>query len=137
MKKIVWPGLLAGLAALVLNFGINYLFMLLPAIRQDYANSALMRPWQDPLMSLFFLYSFVLGVIMAWAWNKSKNLFAGRRPCQRGLKFGLSFGLISVIPGMLATYSSFPLSFLTVLSWTVEGLISLIVMGAIFARLNK
>ncbi|HCC22136.1 hypothetical protein A2480_00815 [Candidatus Uhrbacteria bacterium RIFOXYC2_FULL_47_19] len=135
MKKIIWPGILAGLTTLILGMGISYLFMLFPSVNADYYNTGVMRPWKDPIMSLFFLYPFVQGIILAWAWNKAKGLFTGTA-MQRGMSFGFSIFLVATIPGMLVSYSSFPLSLLTIISWTVSGLVCITISGMIFAKMN-
>ena len=136
MKKIILPGILVGVVNLILGTAISYLFMLLPQVSADYYNTSIMRPWADPIMSLFFIYPFVLGIALAWAWDKSKTLFQGTW-VERGTKFGLALFVISTIPGMLVSYSSFPLSILTIISWTVSGLICAMVAGMIFAKINK
>lgn len=136
MKKIIWPGIVAGVVMLVLGMVISYIFMIMPAVSADYNNSAIMRSWQDPLMSLFFVYPFVLGIALAWVWNKSKSLFKGSA-WKRGAKFGWTYFIIATIPGMLISYSSFPLSLFTILSWTISGLINAIAAGWIFAKMNK
>lgn len=136
MKKILLPGLLVGLINLALGMGVSYLFMMIPSVAADYNNPALVRPFEDPLMMAFFLYPFLLAIILAWVWSKVKTLFTGTA-FEKGLKFGLSIFLVLTIPGMFVTYTCFPLSILTVLSWAVDGLISVLVAGVIFAKLNK
>ncbi len=129
MKKIIWPGIIAGIVMLILGMAVSYLSMLLPAVALDYNNTSIMRPWSDPLMFLFFPQPFLLGIILAWVWNKTKGLFV--------LKFGLSVWLVATVPGMLISYSSFPLSFLTIFSWLVSGLVNALAAGWIFAKMNK
>lgn len=136
MKKIIWLGLLIGLATLVAGMIVSYLFMLAPSISSDYKNPAIMRQWQDPLMMLFFLYPFIFGLIMAWFWGKSKSIFKGSS-WQRGTSFGLAIFLIATIPGMFITYTSMPYSLATVISWAVGGLINSLIAGWILARMNK
>jgi hypothetical protein len=136
MKKIIWPGILAGIAMLVIGMAVSYLFMILPSVAADYSNSSIMRSWSDPLMSLFFLYPFVLGIALAWVWNRTKNLFKGNT-WKRGLKFGFAYLIIATIPGMLISYSSFPLSLWTIISWIVSGFVNAVVAGLIFAKMNK
>jgi len=136
MKKIILPGILAGVAILVLGMIVSYIFMLIPAVAADYSNTNIMRQWQDPLMSLFFIYPFVLGIILAWVWNKSKTLFKGSAS-KRGCNFGLTIWLIATVPGMFITYTSMPYAFMTVISWTVGGLVNSLAAGGIFAKMNK
>ena len=136
MKKIIFPGIVAGLATAIASMLLGLLTMRIPAVSADYANAATIRPWNDPLMSLYFLYPFVLGLIMAWAWNKSKSLFSGSTAA-RGTKFGLAIFLVTSIPGMLITYACFPLSIMTIFAWTLDGLVVCLVTGLIVARMNR
>jgi hypothetical protein len=132
MKKIIWPGLLLGGIMLVVSMIVSYLFMLIPSVNADY-NSGLMRSWQDPLMMAFFLYPFILGIVFAWLWAKTKSSFTGK---MRGCYFGWMLFFLTTVPGMWITYTSFNLSFLTILSWTVAGLINAKIAGFFLARVN-
>lgn len=136
MRKIILPGIIAGIVIFLLGMVVSYLFMLFPSVAADYNNTEIMRQWEDPLMMLFFIYPLLLGIILAWTWNKSKSLFKGTS-FQRGGKFGLAIFLIATIPGMFITYTSMPFAFLTIFSWTVGGLINAIAAGWIFAKMNK
>jgi hypothetical protein len=136
MKKIILPGIVAGIVILILGMAINNLFMLIPSVNADYNNFNIMRSWQDPLMLLFFIYPFVLGIALAWMWNISKGLFKGSA-WKRGTNFGWTYFIIATIPGMLISYISFPISLLTIISWAVSSLISAIAAGWIFAKMNK
>jgi hypothetical protein len=136
MKRIVLPGLLAGVIMLVIGLIISNLFMLIPIVNADYY-SGVMRSWSDPIMTLFFLYPFVLGVVLAFAWDKVKNIIRGKGSFIKGLKFGLGYLIIATIPGMLISYSSFNLSLLTIVSWTISGFVNAAVAGMIFAKINK
>ena len=55
----------------------------------------------------------------------------------KGATFGLVMWLIATVPGMVASYSSFPLSILTIISWTIGGLANAIVAGFVFAKLDS
>ena len=79
---------------------------------------------------------FVLGIILAWAWNKSKSLFKGSS-FKKGINFGLAIWIIATIPGMLVSYSCFVLSGLTIISWVVDGLVNSVVAGLLLARMNR
>lgn len=138
MKKIFLPGLVAGIAVLavgmLLNQIENYLF---PSLTVEYVNPALFRPWSDPLMSLYFLHPFLLGFILAWVWNKVKTLFVSGSVWRKGFRFGLSVWVVSSVPGMFISYSSFQVSLAMTISWLVSGLVSTIVAGWIFAKMNR
>jgi len=137
MKKAILSGLLAGLVMLVLGLAVGRLFDLFaPGLVAEYNNPALFRPWSDPLMSLYFLQPFLVALILAWFWTKLKGLVRGTNALEKGLFFGLAYWLL-IIPGMLMTYSSFPLSLLIVFSWTVIALIQGLAAGWIFAKMLK
>lgn len=132
MKKIILPGLSLGVIMLIVGMVVNYLFMLIPSVSADYS-SGFMRSWSDPLMMLFFLYPFVLGLVFAWLWAKTKESFKGK---MRGCYFGWLLFFLTTVPGMFVTYTSFNLSFLTILSWTVSGLINAKIAGFFLAKFN-
>lgn len=132
MKKVIGPGLLLGLIMLIISMAVNYLFMLIPSVSADYA-SGFMRSWQDPLMMAFFLYPFILGLVFAWLWAKTKTSFKGE---WRGCYFGWLLFFLTTVPGMWITYTSFNLSFLTILSWTVAGLINAKIAGFFLVKAN-
>jgi len=132
MKKVIWPGILLGLIMLIVGMVVNYLFMLIPSVNVDYT-SGFMRSWQDPLMMLFFLYPFILGLAFAWLWAKTKTSFTGKT---RGSYFGWLLFFLTTIPGMWVTYTSFNLSFLTILGWTVSGLINAKIAGFFLVKVN-
>lgn len=134
-KHIIVPGMLAGLAALVINVVVGYVFMLIPSVAVDYTNPAIMRDWQNPLMAFFYAAPFVQGWILAWVWEASKSLFLGSI-WKRGMRFGIVMWLIATVPGMIVTYGCFALTLMTVVSWTVAGLFATIAAGWIFAKLN-
>jgi len=135
MKKILWPGIISGAVILILSMGISCVFMSMPSVVADYNNAHLMRTWRDPLISLFFVYPFLLGLALAWAWDKSKALFEGSA-WNRGTNFGLAYFVISAIPGMMVTFGSFPLSLLTIVCWTESCFISAVAVGWILANMN-
>jgi hypothetical protein len=132
MKKIIGPGLLLGVIMLIIGMIVNYLFMLIPSVNADYY-SGFMRSWQDPLMMLFFLYPFILGLVFAWLWAKTKTSFKGK---WRGCYFGWMLFFLTTVPGMWVTYTSFNLSFLTIIGWTVAGLINAKISGFFLAAIN-
>jgi hypothetical protein len=137
MKKILLPGLVAGIAGLAANWAIGFLFMFaFPSMNTEYSNEQIFHPWSDPLMNLYYIYFFLLAFGLAWAWNKSKSLFA-KTYLANVLNFTLVYWLISTIPGMLMTISSFKVSGIMVLSWTVGAFAQLFVISLILMKMNK
>jgi hypothetical protein len=94
------------------------------------------RPWEDPLMMLFFLYPVVLGFGLSFVWDRTRQLFRNG-PWQNGISFGLIYFCVAGIPAFLINFSSFNLPLLMILSWTIMGLVDGIVAGCILAKLNK
>ncbi|MCX6817525.1 MAG: hypothetical protein NTU57_01580 [Candidatus Aenigmarchaeota archaeon] len=115
------------------GFALDALF---PSLAAEYNNPALFRPWSDPLMSLYFVEPFVLGVIMAWFWNMAKGLIKETDAIKKGVYFGLGYWVIT-IPGMIMSYSSFPISLLMTVSWSLSIFVQVICAGILFAKLNS
>lgn len=135
MKKILLPGVLAGIAMLVVGMLISQLInMIFPALIAEY-KTTLFRPWSDPIMSLYFLYPFILGLALAWIWDKIKGVISGTI-VQRAGYLTLGYFLVSTIPGMLISYSSFPLSLTMIISWTISGVAQAFCAGLILAKMN-
>ncbi|MGZ5245397.1 MAG: hypothetical protein ACXWD4_15860, partial [Bacteroidia bacterium] len=65
-----------------------------------------------------------------------KSLFAAGESTGNGFKFGLMFWVIS-LPGMLISYSSFPISIAMVLGWTFSGLVQYLLAGLVVSKMNK
>jgi hypothetical protein len=135
-KKIILSGLLAGLILFLASMVVSGIFkVIFPAINAEYQNTNLFRPYSDPLMLLFFVHPFLVGVLLAWFWKKTKSIFGEN--IKGGIKFGLTYWLISSIPGMFATYTSMPYSLEIVLSWLVTGLVEAVLAGIILSKMNR
>jgi hypothetical protein len=136
MKKVILSGLLAGLILFLASMVVSGIFkVIFPAINAEYQNTNLFRPYSDPLMLLFFVHPFLVGILLAWFWNKTKNIFGEN--IKGGIKFGLAYWIISTIPGMFATYTSMPYSLAIVSSWLASGLVEALLAGIIFSKLIK
>ena len=136
MKHIVLPGILSGIGMLFIGFGLSFLLgFIFPVIAKEYHNPNLFRPWSDPLMSLYFVHPFVVGIILAFIWGKVKKLFTGTT-VSKGLLFGFSFWIAATFPGMFISYSSFPVSIMMIITWTLSGLAQELVAGVILAKMN-
>jgi hypothetical protein len=138
MKSIIVAGLTAGFAMLVLAVAVGMLMhAALPSVAKEYENTSLFRSWSDPIMSLYFLYPFFLGIALAWVWNKTKGVIGEGSMWLRGSRFARSFWIISIVPGILMSYSSFPVSLAMSLTWLLSSLIQVLCAGFIYARMIK
>ena len=134
MRKVILIGLLAGLAMLIVSMALGLLFNLIfPSLAAEYNNTDLFRPWTDPLMYLMLVEPFIVGIILAWIFSVTKSLFKTEKAWKKGIYFGLCYWLIT-IPGMVMSYSSFPVSLLMVITWSISILIQAMVGGLIYAR---
>ena len=144
MRKIVLPGLVAGLAMLAIGLAASFLIdPILPGIKNEYANSKLFRPWSDPLMQLYYLHPIIVGLILAWVWDKVKPIFHECRLkksvclCRCCCGFGFMYWIMATIPGMFITYASFQVSLPMVLNWSLVSLLQALAAGAVLAKMNK
>ncbi|MCL5798351.1 MAG: hypothetical protein M1366_06165 [Patescibacteria group bacterium] len=87
-------------------------------------------------MSLYFVYPFILGVVLSFVWSKTKNLFQGKSVAGKAANFGFTFWFLTSIPGMWITYSSFPVSFLMIASWSFSSLVQVLVGGLVISRMG-
>ncbi|HBB02438.1 MAG: hypothetical protein US89_C0019G0007 [Candidatus Peregrinibacteria bacterium GW2011_GWF2_38_29] len=137
MKKVFLLGLLSGLAMLVFGMlfdqGFNWVF---PGLTSEYETSGVFRAWTEPLMSLYFLSPFVMGIAFAWTWNKTKSLFKGSI-WKRALMFSLALFFVTTVPGMFISYASFKISLLMIASWTLSSFVQEFVGGLVLAKMNK
>ena len=137
MKNTVINGLIAGVVMLIvgllLSQGWNILF---PALALEYQNG-IFRPWSDPAMQIYFLYPFVLGLVLSYAWEKIIKVFPGKDRNKKVLDFTVFYWIIASIPGMFISYSSFPVSLLMVLTWSINGFFQVLAGGYILSQRNK
>lgn len=122
---------------LVFDWIIGKVFQLLqPSLADEYL-SGIFRPWSDPRMMLYFLYPFIVGIIMAFIWDKTKGLFTGETTMKNGINFGLIAFVVFVLPGMFVTYTSFTVSLALVLTWAVSGFVGLVLAGIVLAKVSE
>lgn len=137
MKKIFIPGLVAALGLFAAGMLIGYVFHLLfPSVSAEYENFQIFRSWDDPLMYIYFLQPFLLALAMAWVWDRSKTLFNGTI-WKIAFYFSLVYWFIAIIPGMIMTLSSFKVSVLLTLTWTLSAFFQAWVAMLIIIRMNK
>lgn len=138
MKKPVVAGLIGGLIMLAAGMLVSNVFqMLIPSLKAEFENTNLFRSWTDPLMLLYFVHPFFMGLILAWIWSKTKILFpAAGSAVSNGLRFGMLYWITN-LPGMVISYSSFPLSFAMISEWTISNLVEGLCVGIFLAKVMK
>lgn len=126
---MVKKGLIVGLVNLLLGFGINWAVgAFFPAIAAQYQNSAMFRPWSDPLMMIYFAYPFILGIALAYVWKKLGKM--------KPIEFATFYFIAATIPGMFITYTSFQVSLAMVLLWAATGFVQVWVAGYVFTKVK-
>ncbi len=138
MKEILASGLLGGVLMLAIGMAVGQLFQaLVSSLKTEYEKINLFRPWSDPLLMLFFVHPFLLGLGLVWVWGKTKSVLTADTDFKKGLTFSLLFWGVATKPGMLISYVSFPLSLMMIISWTTGSLIQLLNLGVLFSKTLK
>ncbi|MFH1520707.1 MAG: hypothetical protein ABID61_03620 [Candidatus Micrarchaeota archaeon] len=131
MKNKYLLAVFIGLLLLMCNTLLSAVFnIIFPTLQSEYVNPVF-RPWTDPIMSLFFLYPVVLGVILTYLWIRTKKSW------KNGIDFGVVLGILMAVPSFIVNVSSFSFSLLMVGSWTLFGFVSVIVAGLALEKLEK
>jgi hypothetical protein len=130
MKNKYLLAIVIGLIMLITTMGLsNILAVVLPDVQSEYVNPAF-RPWDDPIMSLFFVYPISIGILLTYLWFKT------RKSWKSGLDFGITLALLLSIPSFLVNYSSFTFSLMMILSWTVMGFVNVLIAGFALEKLE-
>jgi len=125
--------LLMFLAMMAIGLAFSAAF---PSTIAEYQNTAIFRPWNDPLMYYMYLHPFIVGLLLSLVWSRTGSLIKESSRLKKGVLFGLSIWAVFGIPGMLMTLSSFQLSALLVGSWTLSLLLQDVVAGVVFAFMD-
>jgi len=127
--SLIAVGILGSIAFTVIGQLFN---MLSPSIPGEYQQS-IFRPWDDPIMSLFFVYPFALGFFAAIFYEKVKDAFDEETFLRKGAHYGGLLWLITGVPALIINYSTFNLSPMMILSWTFSGLVVMLLGGVLIA----
>jgi hypothetical protein len=133
MKKALLVILTGGLM-LAVGFGVSTIANTIsPGLEAEYHNPALFRSWSDPLMQLYWLVPFMTAWILLRVWNACKATIKVDPFVRRGLSFAFNYWIVT-LPGMVMSFSSFPVSAGMVITWTISGLAQAMIAGILFAR---
>ena len=133
-KKILVPGLIAGVVLLLLSFGMLYgAVYLFPNVAEQYYSPVFRE--EGNFNWLFYVHPFILAIALAWFWDRFKDQFTGSL-IVRDLELGLVYTLVATLPAMLITFSALDITLTMVLTWLLYGFVQAAVAGLIFARMN-
>ena len=130
IKQGLTIGVINLVVGMVINQGLQILF---PELAKEY-QGGFFRPWSDPLMMLFFLYPFILGLALSFLWQMISKQIQGKTRSDRAWNFAKFYFLIATVPGMFISWTSFQISSLMIGSWTLAGLAEIWVAGWILAK---
>ena len=134
MKRILFPGLVAGAVLLSLSFLLLYLTVqFFPNIAEQYYHPMFRRA--GGRATLFYLHPFVLSFALAWFWDRFKDSFAGGA-WLRGLEAGAVYTVVATVPVMWITFSAIDVSARMVLTWLLYGFVQAVAASLVFARMN-
>jgi len=134
MKRILLPGLVAGLLLFTISYGGLYIAIkCFPALFVEYNNPLFNSDGSRDL--LFYSHAFIISLALSWFWERFKSLFKGYF-IVRGIEFGLVYALVAFVPVMWITFSSLDITFVMVASWFLYGLCQSVIAGIVFAKMN-
>jgi hypothetical protein len=131
-KNIAIGGISAGFVLLILMMVSGYLVNLV--LTADISQYGGMREMNDPIMTLFYFYPFVIAFAAAVVFDIVKGCLDGT-PSRKGLMFGAMLICIMTIPSLyvMVTSMTWPVDFYV--STGIWEIVSFPLMGILFARI--
>lgn len=134
MKKVIFPGLVAGVVLLILSILGLYLNMwIFPDLAMQYFQPAFNE--QSSRIMLYFIHPFIIAMALSWFWSKIKGILKGSF-LTRGIEFGIIYALVATFPAMWLVFSSITVSLQMVATWFVLGLIQAVIAGLVCEMMN-
>lgn len=134
MKKIIFPGLVAGVVLLILSIlGLYMTIWLFPDLAMQYFQPTFND--QSSRVMLYFIHPFLIAMALSWFWNRIKGILKGSF-LTRGIEFGIIYALIATFPAMWLVFSSITVSLQMVFTWFLLGLIQAVVAGLVCEKMN-
>jgi hypothetical protein len=133
-KNIALGGIAAGFMLLILMIVSGYLVnLVMPTEIGQYGG---MRAVNDPIMSLFYLYPFIVAFAAAIVFDCVRECLKGDQ-IQKGLMFGGLLLILMTVPSLYVMFTSmtWPVDFYV--STGIWEMISFPLMGVVFARIWK
>jgi hypothetical protein len=115
MKKVLVPGLIAGLILFIVSYGGLFLSIrFFPEFFVTYNNPLFNSDGSRDILKGLLTGPFLLRV----------------------LEFGFIYAIVALLPVMWITFSSLDITFIMVMSWFLYGFFQAVLAGIVFARLN-
>jgi hypothetical protein len=127
IKKGVIVGIIYAIIAFIINFISGFI------LASDYTTTPqLWKPMTDLWYYQIIALNLIEGIIFGLIFSVLYNGIPGKG-WKRGFNFGLLLWFVGTVPGMLMTYFTMAVPDSIVLSWTIGGLITLLIGGSILA----
>jgi hypothetical protein len=134
MKKIVLPGLIAGVVLLILSIlGLYLTIWCFPNLAEQYFDPAF--DTQSSRYMIYYIHPFVISLALSWFWQRFKGVLTGSF-FSRGIEFGLIYTVIAIFPMMWMIYSAMNVSLELISTWLILGLFQGIIAGLVFEKMN-
>lgn len=134
MKKIIFPGLVAGVVLLILSIlGLYINIWFFPDLAMQYFQPTFNE--QSSRIMLYFIHPFIIAMALSWFWNRTKSKLTGSF-ISRGIEFGIIYSLMATLPSMWLVFSSITVSLTMVITWFVLGVLQAIVAGLVCEKMN-
>ncbi len=134
MKKVIVPGLVAGLVlVLVLAGGLYLAILLYPNVALQYFDPA--SDSEPGKLRFYYLHPFVLCLALSWFWDRFKGVLSGAF-LTRGIEFALIYVAVAVFPMMWLIYSALHVSFIMAAIWFAFALLQALIAGLVFEKMN-
>jgi len=132
--KTLKAGIAAGVAMLIVYFVVNMIVMAVAPY--DVLSLGGMRSATDPLMMLFFLHPFVLGLVFAHAYGYVGKSLKGR-PVEKGREYGILMWLVYTVPSAFVVLTSMNYPTVFVIQQVAGGWVMMLFGGMVIAKMSK
>ncbi len=134
MKKVITSGIIVGLALFVVCYGGLFVAIrLFPHFFEEYISTMFNSDGSRDFF--FYTHVFVISFALSMFWKRFKIFFKGHSII-RGLEFGGTYAIVSLLPIFWLSYSTLDITFKMVASWFIYGLIQATVAGVILSKTN-
>lgn len=132
MKKIILPGIVAGIGMAIIGFILNFLFgWIFPSFQAIYTDTTIFIAMDTARSALFWIYPLVLGIGLAWLYTVINDNF------KRPLAFAGIYFVIGALPAFFINVGSFNLPVMMVVSWTIMSYLNGLVAAYVFKWMIK
>jgi putative effector of murein hydrolase LrgA (UPF0299 family) len=136
MKKVLLAGVAATVVSTILGFLtcgwlFNWVYQLEP--------TSIWKPMEENFgawMATMTAGALILNIILAKVYAVIYKSIP-RQGIKRGLMFGFLVWSVSILPGMFSMYMTMTVATTVVIYWLLQGLVNLLILGAVIAAIYK